>query len=406
MTAAVTQLGTDAWRRAWLGAFQTAAPLSPVVQQGRHLADTGALTDLSIAAGAITGHAHPTARARVIRPRITVATLNDTQWDRIGRAIAARPDLADPTRNGILSDGLLAPDNTGGVPLIPHSREITFTCACTKPPRTCAHTTALGYLTADHLLSKPTDLLTLRGSSLDLLAQHLRAHEHAARSPRRHPPTPRKTSEAASTGRNQPTRSHRPALPPLPKLTPDSTTALATIKEEPPAPAPPLSILRTIVQDAAHRAQELLKQPQQHSDLDPYTDLVRLASTPHGGPHLTAIADQLGQTPYETRRLAEAYTHAGTAGVATQLHRTAVDPDILATAESLIQPLRPAPLTAVERDHNHLTDRAARVQLRYGPDAHWHPYTDRHGTWWPAPGHHLDPVVAYRAALAASRARR
>ncbi|WP_331753447.1 hypothetical protein OG440_40215 (plasmid) [Streptomyces sp. NBC_00637] len=405
MTAA-TQPSTDAWRRAWLGAFQTAAPLSPVVQQGRQLADNGAITDLSIAAGAITGHPHPPARARAIRPRINVMTLNDTEWDRIGRAIAAHPDLADSTRNGILSDELLAPDNTGGVALIPHAREIAFTCACTKPPRTCEHTTALGHLTADHLLTMPTDLLTLRGGSLHLLTQHLRAHEHAARSPRRNPPTPRRTSPATSTARTQPTRSHRPTLPPLPKLTSPSTTALATIKEEPPAPAPPLSILRAIVQDAAHRAQELLKQPQHHSELDPYTDLVRLASTPHGAPHLAAIAEQLGQTPYETRRLADAYTHGGTAGVAVQLHRTAVAPETLAAAESCIQPLRPAPLTAVERDHNHLTDPAARVQLRYGPDAHWHPYSDRHGTWWPAPGHHLDPALAYRAALAASRSRR
>ncbi|MFF5637183.1 hypothetical protein [Streptomyces sp. NPDC012825] len=195
------------------------------------------------------------------------------------------------------------------------------------------------------------------------------------------------------------------ALPPLPPLGPHGVApVLDAVTAEPPAPLPELAVLRALARDAARRAAALLQGhvPEAH---DTVTDIVRF-TVGTGGAHLETAAAHLGLTPLRMRHLTAAYHHGGPHGAAVCLSPRPADPAVLAGAEAAIRPLRPFADVPVERRHDRLTDPAAGVQLRHGPDGRWYPYADRHGTWQPVAGPHRDPARAYKAARLALRQHR
>ncbi|MEU8523634.1 hypothetical protein [Streptomyces sp. NPDC048577] len=134
--------------------------------------------------------------------------------------------------------------------------------------------------------------------------------------------------------------------------------------------------------------------------------MARFLSLPHGASFRAQAMDHLGLDVVGMGHLTLAHTHGGPTGAAVYLEPFTVDHDVLARAQADIQPLRPAPMATIESEHNRLTDPAAGVQLRYGPDGRWYPYLAPYGTWQPAPGPSADPADAYRAARTAARAHR
>ncbi|MEV0982370.1 hypothetical protein [Streptomyces sp. NPDC049915] len=91
-------------------------------------------------------------------------------------------------------------------------------------------------------------------------------------------------------------------------------------------------------------------------------------------------------------------TPGGPVGAAVYLESFSVDHDTLADVQARIQPLRPAPTASILCEDNRVTDEAAGIQLRYGPDGRWYPYRAPYGIWQPVPGPSADPAEAYRAA--------
>lgn len=402
---------TDVWARALTAMLTTSADTSTLNTARRLLA--GAAPQLNINKGFATAK-FTLPDGRAARARLLVEELTAAQWDRVEAAIAART----PATSAI-DDDLADPRHTAGIPLLPSAQDLSHHCTCTQAPiGPCAHTLAVGLLLAERLRTAPAPLFTLRGRPY----QHIKKNPRTANSSGPH-------ASAASSAR-VPAAASVPALDPPPTLSDtghvpvipaqqpapmpepadlDLTGAspvLAGPLPPPPAPLPGLPAQNALVADAAHRARALLAGTGQPSGPDTGSDLARFTALEHGAPFRQAAMDHLGLDIVAMGHLTLAHTHGGPAGAAVYLHRYAVDHDVLARAQAGIQPLRPAPNATVEWEDNHLTDHAAGIQLRYGPDGRWHPYLAPYGTWQPVPGPAADPAQAYRAARTTARAHR
>ncbi|MFE7117259.1 hypothetical protein ACFU99_17795 [Streptomyces sp. NPDC057654] len=362
-----------AWTRVLTAAADTAT-----LQAARHLL-TAHDAPLNINQGFATSK-FPLLHGRVARPRLHITPLPDQQWDRIEAALLSNPgQLTDPA----------------GTPLTPAPHEITHTCPCTPGTTTpCAHSTALALLLTERLHTAPDLLCTLRGRPYPQLKKRLRTQETTpapeTADPPPAPPTPTGTAPPIPEPADLDLTNARPALTGAPP---------------PPAPLPDLPALTALAADAAHRAAALLHGHDTPPSPDTDSDLARFTALKHGIPYRQAAMDHLGLGTVAMGHLTLAHTHGGPAGAAAYLHPHAVDHEILARAQADIQPLRPAPHATVECEDNRLTDPAAGIQLRYGPDGRWYPYRAPYGTWHPVPGPSTDPAQAYRAARKAARPR-
>ncbi|WP_310726196.1 hypothetical protein [Streptomyces sp. N2A] len=406
-----SQHTTVGWARAFIAALAATTADPAIWDQGQRLLATGPAGPLNVNQGFATSK-FPLPEGRVARPRLVVDELSAGEWERIETTIAARPDAVAVAGTAAISDQLADPTHTAGIPLIPGPQDITHTCTCT-PTTTdtpCAHTVAVGFLLAERLRTAPAPLFTLRG----------RAHHHLKKR-LRVPPAPaglRGAALPAPTSLTPATPASRPAIPaqstkrvvPIPEpadldldgLRPVLTGPLAP----PPAPLPDIPAMGTLTADAAHRAGLLLDTNELPVCPDVGSDLARLVALPHGAPLRQATMDYLGLDLVGMGHLSLAYAYGGPAGATTYLKPLTVDHDILARAQAAIQPLRPAPMATVECENNRLTDHAAGIQLRYGPDGRWYPYRARYGLWQPADGPSADPARAYRAARTTARPHR
>ncbi|MFI0262168.1 SWIM zinc finger family protein [Streptomyces sp. NPDC017056] len=138
--------------------------------------------------------------------------------------------------------------------------------------------------------------------------------------------------------------------------------------------------------------------------LTPWQDGIRLAATAHPTAGLTAttralyrdLAAATGRTVTDVARAVAAWRQGGLEGL-TLLDTTWNPPagDFDRARSALIA----AGLPALRPRHNHLTDPARGVQLRFGHDNRWYPYESDPGTedWWPTGRADADPVGALGA---------
>ncbi|MDJ0342844.1 hypothetical protein QMK19_23350 [Streptomyces sp. H10-C2] len=409
---------TAGWGRALTHVLTEAAGDATILEAGHHLLATNTAGPLNINQGFATTK-FPLTDGRVARPRLLATELTAQQWDHIEDAIAKRPDATQLAGTALISDQLTDPARTAGIPLVPTPQDLSFTCTClpdTASP--CAHSIALGLLLAHRLRTAPAPLFTLRGRP----HQHLKTRLRTTTTPAGHPdadvparvlapdvavPPQRETSPPAAD--SLPAHAARPASP-IPDPVDLDLAGLRLVPTSRLAPAPPPlpdgETLQALVADAAHRAGLLLDGDEPPACPDTGSDLARFVALPHGAPFRQAAMEHLGLGIVAMGHLQLAHTYGGPGGAAAYLEPFTVDRDVLAHAQAAIQPLRPAPLATVVCADNHLTDEAAGIQLRYGPDGNWHPYRAPYGNWQPVPGSNADPAQAYRAARRAARTER
>ncbi|MGR3935270.1 hypothetical protein [Streptomyces sp. BRA346] len=398
---------TAGWARAFTAVFEAAANQPHTLTHGHSLLNSAGA--LNVNQGFATTKFTLPDRT-VLRPRLQVTELTPAQWDRAYTAIAHDPDLVPAVSRANITDLLADPRRTAGIPLVPTADDISFTCPCRTGPGVCPHTAAVGHLLAQRIRTAPAALLTLRGRAHHHLKKFLRSTPQPGPAPQ---PAGLRTTPPSSV---PPRPSPAPfipvqplfpggTLPPIPAIASNVAQAGFNAATEPPSPAPTLTTLNTLVTDAAHRAAAYLNGEQPALCPDPESDLARLVATEHGQPHLEHAAAHLNLPLLGMRQLVAAFDYGGPAGALTYLHPQPADPEHLAQAEAAIQPFRPAPLAPLEREHNQITDTAARVQIRRGPDNRWYPYITHFGSWHPTPGPGPDPATAYKAARAAQRQR-
>ncbi|MFB8406807.1 hypothetical protein [Streptomyces sp. NPDC055912] len=428
---------TAGWGHALTDALTAAAGDAEVLDAGRRLLATNTAGPLNVNVGFATTK-FPLPDGRVARPRLLTPELTAREWDRVEDAITQHPDAYEVAGTALISDQLTDPARTAGIALVPTPQDLSFTCTCQPGIASpCAHSLALGLLLAHRLRTAPAPLFTLRGRPHQNLKTRLRTRQgtagrtEATASPAQRPaPAPAPVQVAVQAPDVTPQARHTESPPPVhpvpaARLVPaQPSPPAAPIPDQvdldlvgvqpvppgrlapPPLPLPDLAALEALAADAAHRAGLLLEGDEPPAFQDTGSDLARLVSLPHGASFRQAAMDHLGLGIVAMGHLQLAHAYGGPGGAAAYLQPFTVDHDVLAHAQAAIQPLRPAPLATVVCVDNQLTDEAAGVQLRYGPDGCWHPYRAPYGNWQPVPGPSADPAQAYRAARLAARAER
>ncbi|MFE7958668.1 hypothetical protein [Streptomyces sp. NPDC057413] len=404
---------TAGWARALTSALHEAAGDARLHDAARRLLAAGQAGPLNVNQGFATSK-FPLPDGRVARPRLLVTPLTAGEWDRIEAAICARPDATELAGTAAISDQLTDPSLTAGVPIVPRAQDISHTCTCTPDAAStaCPHSVAVGILLTERVRTAPAPLFTLRGRPHQHLKKRLRANSPApqpaglpasAAEPAAARPPHHDTPGPAAAVPAQTTRALRPIPDPVTLNLTQPRPVLHAPLPEPPEPLPGTQALRALAADAAHRAGTCLDGQQLPDGHTPGGDIARFLSLPHGAAFRQAAMDHLGLDIVGMGHLQLAYTHGGPAGAAVYLEAFTVDHDTLAHAQASIQPLRPAPTATIVCEDNRLTDEAANIQLRYGPDGRWYPYRAPYGIWQPVPGPSPDPAEAYRAARRSSQ---
>jgi hypothetical protein len=177
----------------------------------------------------------------------------------------------------------------------------------------------------------------------------------------------------------------------------------AWLGEPAPAPLPGPDQLAVLIHDAARRATAILGGAPDPRDEDPLSDAIRILAQAPGLGRQQAIASNAGLAEIEVRRRLLAFRHGGPPGVRAACEATMPSDDLLDHAFRQVADHVPA--ARLELGDGTITDPAAGVQVRYGADARWYPFTFSQQRWWPAPGATPQASAAYAAAMRAKRAR-
>jgi hypothetical protein len=177
----------------------------------------------------------------------------------------------------------------------------------------------------------------------------------------------------------------------------------AWLSDPAPGPAPGPDQLAVLIDDAARRAAAILGGAPDPRDEDPLSDAIRILAQVPGLGSQQAIAGNAGLAEIEVRRRLLAFRHGGPPGVRAAGEATIPPDDLLDQAFQQIADRVPA--ARLELGDGTITDLVAGVQVRYGGDARWYPFTFSQQRWWPAPGATPQAAEAYSAAIRAKRAR-
>ncbi|WP_439681602.1 hypothetical protein [Embleya sp. MST-111070] len=376
---------------AWKQTFHMACAGSPLYAKGLALHGAKAVKHVQGVPGRI--HATVTTKKGTAhRAHITLPLLSNEQWQHLADRLAGDPHASADLLAGKVPALIADPGHAGGATVVPLAQQLGFACSCSpQRRRLCDHSAALGHAIAEHLGTSPSILLTARGMPTRSLADVLRARLAAQRLPHL-PADQHGTVRADHTHTLWANRLDVTATEP----SLDDPAFVAAPLTDPPEPAPAADDLARMIRDAANHAQAVLDYDAPRDPHDALADTVRLLAGPNGLTRLTEIASRTGHAEPELRRLLIAYRHAGPAGVHAARGPAPTPPDVLTAALDTIRRTGPASLGELRVTDGRLTDTG--IQLRYGLDGHWHPFTLWNEQWQPRPGHSPDPTTAYRAA--------
>ncbi|MFE7119252.1 SWIM zinc finger family protein [Streptomyces sp. NPDC057654] len=382
------------WGNAWIEALGSASLDPGRLSRGRAYARGGHVHDITVTPGRI-GARVDGSRSRPYRTGIGLDVLSDADWDRFLTAVAAQPSHIAALLDKDMPHALVDAAAEAGVRLLPGPGELSPRCSCPDRGHPCKHAAALCYEAALLLDADPLVLLLMRGRDeralLDDLARRNAAHAS------RESPAVRAGVDARTALFAPPAPAALPGPLPVPRR-PGIPPSLPPARRLPVA-ATALDLLAT---DAAARAHAFLTTGgDPHPGLTPWQDAVRLAATrPTSGLTATtrtlyrSLAAGTGRTPTDMARAVAAWRQGGLEGL-TLLEAPwnppagPFDRARPALAAAGLPPLRPR--------HNHLTDDARGLQLRFGHDGRWYPYEADPGPdpdWWPAGPADEDPVDA------------
>ncbi|MEV4374566.1 hypothetical protein AB0J71_46450 [Nonomuraea sp. NPDC049637] len=400
------------WALAWEMAHKQATSSPATLLQGYDLYRSGAVPARmnpqpgQISALITTRHGEPA------RATIRIAPLTQQEQRALAAALA-RGRHKNAVVKGQLPAALTDPAHTGDIVIVPGAAHLMFACDCRQAP--CRHTAALGHAVAMRLHANPSLLLTLRGLPHRQLTTLLQAPDAAGpvtaavpETPGQHrrPPRPAGPYIAA----HQAYRDWDGSAPPPPAREASaggdaSTAGFASLElSEPPAPAPPLHLLRHLVTEASRQAQQLLTEGPL-LETDPVVDAVRLTASLPAGERAEFVAHRLDMEPQAFRRLLKAYELAGAPGVRASLYPYRDDPQVLQDAAAAISASRPDSAAALTTADNRVTDPAADIEIRHGDDGRWYPFASAGHEWQLIALPTDDPASAYQDALTVLHAR-
>ncbi|MFC7216604.1 SWIM zinc finger family protein [Streptomyces polyrhachis] len=406
------------WGRAWIDALERTSLNTGRLSRGRTYARGGHVLDIAVTPGRITAQVQGS-RSRPYRAEVRLRTFTEEQWDRFLATAAGQAGHLAALLDKDMPQTLADSADRAGVRLLPGPGDLEPHCSCPDTGRPCKHAAALCYQAARLLDVDPFVLLLLRGrGEAELLADLGRRNALAGA----------REALAAEPGTPVAQVLHAAALRPLPPLPPPLAPPPAP-GQGPALPDAPAAVdaptLELLAADTAARAHARLTRGAARGEPGgepdgalpqgagpaaptPWQDAVRLAATlptagvTSAGRRLHArLAAATDRTPAQVGRAVAAWRQGGAEGL--RMLEEPWDPPAgpfdrarPALAAADLPPLRPY--------RNRLTDEARGLQLRYGRDKRWYPYTADPGStdFWPAGPPDPDPVGALTALLAAT----
>ncbi|MFC4012078.1 SWIM zinc finger family protein [Nonomuraea purpurea] len=364
------RFATSWWGRAWIKAMEDTSLDHGLLRKGRAYAKTGQVGPITVSPGRIAAVAESDYDT-VVR----VEQLTDAAWQRFLDQVAAKAGHIAALLERDMPHDLVQAAQDAAVPLLPAVGDLEPECSCPDWGHPCKHAAALCYQASWLLDADPFVLLLMRGRGERELIEALQRRDVPAAAPPR-------GQDAAQGSPGVPAavafaRQDRPDTPPLPEpppfdvaFTPPALDAPADAGVEPAA-------LRVLAASAADRARQVLRHGRL-PDLSEHQDLVRLA------------ADH--DLPLGLDAAVQAWRYGGADGLETL--ETAWTPPRrdLARAQALLEAGwegEQPPRMRAWRNRWTIGD----LQLRYGRDGRWYPFTRRQDGWWPAGAPERDPAA-------------
>jgi uncharacterized Zn finger protein len=350
--SAGARFATSWWGRAWIQAMEDTSLDHTLLKKGRAYAKHGRLGPITVSPGRIAAVAE--SEYDVV---VRVEQLSDAAWERFLDQVAAKAGHIAALLDRDMPHDLVEAAEDAAVPLLPAVGDLEPECSCPDWGHPCKHAAALCYQVSWLLDADPFMLLLMRGRGERDLIEALQEREAPAAAPAGVP-----VAVAYAMG-----------VPPLPEPPPYDVVYVPPALE--PAPGVDVSALLVLAASAAARARELLLRGEL-PELSEHQDHVRLAAEHDLDAGLEAAA--------------QAWRYGGADGLDALERAWSPPRRDLARAQALLEAgwegEAPPP---VEAWRNRWT--LGPLQLRYGRDGRWYPFTRRGEEWWPAGPPERDP---------------
>ena len=174
---------TNIWAQRWIDVLDDGTPqVVRRLTQGRALLRSQRVTNVGLSRGVVTatvqGHS-----ATPLGVEITVATLDDDQWEVVVGALASQVRHRARLLAGQVPDGLASQVAAAGVTLLPARTDVELTCRCQDSVSPCVHGAAAWLAAAEEIDADPFALLRVRGRGRERLLADSAALRSAAAGP-------------------------------------------------------------------------------------------------------------------------------------------------------------------------------------------------------------------------------
>ena len=320
-----SDFGVTWWGQAWVDALENAGSgYDSRLPRGRTYARKGAVLDLEVLPGHISARVVGTTGA-LYRVDIAVRTLAPDEWEQVAEAIASRAAHLAALLDGELHPGIVDDAEAVEVRILPTASDLRPDCSCPDWAEPCKHAAAVCYLVADELDRDPFTLFLARGIEREELISLVRSRRAASSGATVQDPEQDRPEGVLAT---DVWLGHRPDDP-LPEL-PDELLAArsgslargpghraAWDVDLPPNQGIDPRRVDDLAEDAVLRAWAMIVDGATSGLLvPPRADLARRAAGAVTRAELSDLADLAGITAARLQTWADAWSIAGSAGVA------------------------------------------------------------------------------------------
>ena len=172
--------GVTWWGRAWVAALENAGSgYDSRLPRGRTYARKGAVLDLEVLPGHISARVVGTT-GELYRVDIAVRKLAPDEWEQVAEAVASRAAHLAALLDGELHPGIVDDAEAVEVRILPTASDLRPDCSCPDWAEPCKHAAAVCYIVAAELDRDPFTLFLARGIEREELISLVRSRRAAS----------------------------------------------------------------------------------------------------------------------------------------------------------------------------------------------------------------------------------